>query len=270
VLVAGPMVTTLPLAAYLSDGGTWVYLAKTVGLVTANAPLPGVFEQNYVASIVNLPLWTLKYEAMCYLGLALLGVTGLIRSRLLTTVVLAAVLMAWVAVAAMPEALPVGGTLLSFLRLAFSFGLGTLAYVWRDKLPLHWVGLVATLALAALATATPLQHPAQQLFVAYAALYAAGLPLGRLASFSRKNDLSYGVYIYDWVIAQMLVALVPGLSQPALLAATLAIILPLAALSWFLIEKPMLGLKRSHPAAPATGVRERLARFTRSRPATAG
>ena len=251
VFVLGPLLTNLPLAAYFANTGTWSYLAKTLGLVTAHAPLPGVFTDNHVPDVVNSPLWTLKYEAMCYLGLALLGITGLIRSRVLTTAVLSALLGAWVAVAALPETLVVGSTLLSFLRLAFSFGLGTLAYVWRDRLPLNWYGLVIAFFIAAAALGTPLSAPGLQLFAAYATLYIAGLPLGHLAAFSRKNDLSYGVYIYDWLIAQALVATIPGLSQPMLLAATVAIVLPLAALSWFLIEKPMLGLKRSRPASLA-------------------
>ena len=42
------------------------------GVAPANAPLPGLFTHNPVPDVVNLPLWTLKYEALCYFGLALL------------------------------------------------------------------------------------------------------------------------------------------------------------------------------------------------------
>ena len=249
-LVLGPLLSTTPAAGYFRDSGLWRYLAVTMSLTTANAPLPGVFAHNPVPDLVNLPLWTLKYEALCYVGLLLLGLAGLMRSQRLVSLALAPVLLAWVAVAALPNQFHVGAMLESLLRLAFSFGLGTLAYVWRDRLVLHWYGVVGALFGVALLLGTPLQAPATQVFVAYATLWAASLPLGRLAAITRRNDLSYGVYIYDWVIAQALLVVWPGLSQPVLLAATLGLVLPMAALSWFLIEKPALGWKRARAAMP--------------------
>ena len=249
-LVAGPMLSDLSFSQYFRDASVWRYIVLSFGLVTANAPLPGVFTHNPVPDIVNLPLWTLKYETMCYLGLILLGAAGVMRSAKLATVALAPLLLAWVTVAAFPEQLHVGSTLLSFLRLSFSFGLGTLAYAWRDKLPLHWFGVAGALFVMALALGTRFQMPADQLFVAYTTLWAASLPAGWLASATRKNDLSYGVYIYDWVIAQSLMHWFPQLSQPVLLGATLALLLPVAALSWFLIEKPALSWK-ARPAKTA-------------------
>jgi peptidoglycan/LPS O-acetylase OafA/YrhL len=248
-LVAGPLLSTTPLLAYFRDGALWKYIGVTLGLITANAPLPGLFATNPVPDVVNLPLWTLKYEAMCYVGLAVLGITGLMRFPRLVTMALVPLLLAWVAVAAFPEKLHVGSTAESFLRLAFSFGLGTLAFVWREKLVLHWYGVAIALFGVALLLGTPLQAPATQVFVAYLTLWAASLPLGGLLALPRKNDLSYGVYIYDWVIAQSLLVLVPGLSQPVLVSATLALLLPVAALSWFYIEKPALGWKRTRVAA---------------------
>lgn len=251
-LLIGPLVSGLGVAHYFQAAGFYRYVLLTLGLVTANAPLPGVFTQNPVPDIVNLPLWTLKYEAICYLGLLLLGVLGVMRSRALATAVLVPLLLMWVAVSAFPDTLTPGPTLLSLLRLAFSFGLGTVSYLWRDKLVLHWWGVALALLAMTMAWGTRFAAPADQLFVAYAVLWAASLPAGWLGAITRRNDLSYGVYIYDWLIAQTLLALVPGLSQPVLLAATLSLVLPLAALSWFLIEKPALNWKR-RTAKPAWG-----------------
>jgi len=254
-LVAGPLLTELPIAQYFGDQGVLRYLALTLGLVTANAPLPGVFTHNPVPDIVNLPLWTLKYESICYLGLALLGLFGLMRSPRLATVALMPPMLAWTAVSAFPDQLDVGHFAFSVLRLSFSFSLGTLAYVWRDRLPVHWWGAALAFFLACLAFGTVLQAPAEQLFVAYAVLWAASLPAGWLGAATRRNDLSYGVYIYDWLIAQALVRFIPGISQPVLLATTLVLLLPVAAASWFLVEKPALGWKyrRPLPAAQRPG-----------------
>lgn len=62
------------------------------------------------------------------------------------------------------------------------------------------------------------------------------LPLPEL-----KADLSYGVYIYAFPVTQILVAL--GLRDPfPLMLATAAITLPIAAMSWFLVERPAIAL----------------------------
>jgi peptidoglycan/LPS O-acetylase OafA/YrhL len=59
-----------------------------------------------------------------------------------------------------------------------------------------------------------------------------------------RTDLSYGVYIYAFPIQQLLIICGLGIMNPIVFAIIAAIAtLPLAALSWFLIEKPSLSLK---------------------------
>ncbi len=71
---------------------------------------------------------------------------------------------------------------------------------------------------------------------------ASGALLKRL---SLRNDLSYGVYIYAFPIQQLLVIM--GLATlrvfPFFIVATL-VTLPLAAMSWFVVEKRALALKK--------------------------
>ena len=59
-----------------------------------------------------------------------------------------------------------------------------------------------------------------------------------------RTDLSYGVYIYAWPMQQLLVICGLGFQAPLpfTIVAALAT-LPLAALSWFQIEKRALSLK---------------------------
>lgn len=70
----------------------------------------------------------------------------------------------------------------------------------------------------------------------------------RLPVPSFSNDYSYGVYIYGWPFAQILVYLAKqwniALSPILYFTATMALTLPAAYLSWILIEKPCLSLKR--------------------------
>jgi len=59
----------------------------------------------------------------------------------------------------------------------------------------------------------------------------------------RLPDLSYGIYIYHWCILQLLFQWMPNLGVLELFALTFPITIVLAALSWYIIEKPALRSK---------------------------
>ena len=59
-----------------------------------------------------------------------------------------------------------------------------------------------------------------------------------------RTDLSYGTYIYACPIQQVLVIAGLGALNPLVFAiVATAVTLPVAAMSWFLIEKPAMKLK---------------------------
>jgi len=72
--------------------------------------------------------------------------------------------------------------------------------------------------------------------------------------YNRVGDYSYGVYIYGWPVQETLVQWFPGLTPVELFFAAAAGTLPLAALSWHLVEQPALQLKQ-------VPVRKMLGRF---------
>lgn len=65
---------------------------------------------------------------------------------------------------------------------------------------------------------------------------------------SMKNDISYGVYIYGWPVAQALVAVAAqrqwALTPITYFLLTMLVLAPLAFASWKLIEKPSMSLKK--------------------------
>ena len=64
-LVLGPLLTSLALVSYFSDWHFYDYFGNIIGRI--RFVLPGVFEHNPHASIVNINLWTLRPEFFCYL-----------------------------------------------------------------------------------------------------------------------------------------------------------------------------------------------------------
>ncbi len=219
----------------------------------------GVFDQlpakdAGVDPQLNGSLWTLRYEVVCYFGIALLAIVSLRRWRRPALVVAGAAGL-WL-VELLHEVAPnvvsripvISDGALS--RLAFLFMLGAALYVLRDRVPSdpRLAGLAAAVVVGTLVTGgyTVLGLPA----LAYLCLWTAFvLPI---RSFERHGDYSYGLYIYAFPIQQLLALY--GFSRFGWLASALvALILSLGAayLSWHLVEKRALALKGWQWWAPA-------------------
>lgn len=242
--VLGPQFTTLGVSAYLADPGTYAYIARTLSLSTGLAPLPGVFETLPAAGTVNMSVWTLKYEVLCYALLAISGAAGLLNPRWRKpATVLLAVYLTLVFIEP-PKSL--GGYTASDNVRYFSlfFGMGVLAYLIRDVLVLDLRILALLAAVFALALGTQLGELGTALFLGYGALMLAALPAKASRAFANRYDLSYGVYIYACPVQQAVVQLVPHWSLADQIFAAAVFVIPLGFLSWVWIERPALALRR--------------------------
>jgi len=216
------VVTTAPAAVYWPKAA--LYVLRNALLYPATYELPGVFQTAPVAGVVNGVLWTLRLEFTFYL--VLMGV----RARVgWIAALLAASAAAWLAMRiAVPHWAADHATRIAFLaaRNGMLFFGGALIQLRRARVPL-WLGLASAAAfplLGALALPT--------------AVIGLSRP-GKLPA-----DLSYGVYIYAFPVQQALA--VAG--QLNVVTAVLAV-LPFAAASWFLVERPALALKPGGRAA---------------------
>ena len=239
-LVLGAAMTRLPAWDYWRDPGVWTFIRNTLTTFKSNAALPGVFEGNPYRSPLGT-VWTLKYEVLCYAGVLVATLCGLLRRRWVTGLLCLGFAVALLVLGILHgDALPKGQE--TALRLPLIFSAGACLYLWRDRLRISLPALlclgVALFVLARTAAYPPLLF----LATAYAALWLA---LGPLAArvFDPPADFSYGIYLYGWPVQQTLHALWPSMSGPALLAPALALTLPVAALSWYACERPALTLK---------------------------
>lgn len=189
----------------------------------------------------NGSLWSLAYEVACYLLVALFGVVGLLRARLV--VVLAVgfwVLELMMAVAHTP---PSAWWVYSAGRAGLMFFTGAVFWFYRDRIPVaRSLAAVAGLVLVA-SPLLPLYRVAAAPALAYL-LLAGGLWLARWPRMVVRNDLSYGVYVYGFVVQTSLLLLGVHIIWPVFLLLSVAGVLPLAALSWFLVERPAMRLGR--------------------------
>lgn len=215
-VVALGFLTTAPAAEYWPKAA--LYVLRNALLYPATYELPGVFQAAPMAGVVNGVLWTLRLEFSFYLVLML------VRARLPWLLALAAgCALLWLALAfARPDWAAERVTRIAFLvgRNGFLFFAGAALFVARTRVPL-WLGAASALAFP---------------FIGPLALPAAVIGLSRPGKL--PADLSYGVYIYAFPIQQALAVW----GQLNLATAILAV-LPFAAASWFLVEKPAMALK---------------------------
>ncbi|MFI8822850.1 acyltransferase family protein [Streptomyces sp. NPDC053431] len=218
----------------------------------------------------NGSLWTLRYEVLCYVGVAVLAVTGILK-RARRAVLLVAALFYWLVVrqaSAEPfwggasharylevQQIPLMGAVtpqwLIYLGLAFS--LGTIIELYRDRIPVS-----DPLGVAALAVFVGSLHYGWFFLVGLPALayLLVWLAIRLPRPFRRvgaRHDYSYGIYIYGFLVQQTL-ALIGWTrwGMAAYLGLTLLFTLLLAVASWHLVERPALRLKDLGRSAPPT------------------
>lgn len=241
---AGPLLTTMGLKAYFTDPGTFAYVMRTLSLSTGLAPLPGVFETLPAVGTVNMSVWTLKYEVLCYALLGLAGAAGLLDPRWRTMAsTLLAIYLAVIFIE--PPNSVEGYTAADNVRyFSLFFGMGVLAFLLRDVLVLDWRIWVVLGAVFYFALGTLAGELVTAMFLGYGALLLAMLPAKRTRGFANRYDLSYGVYIYACPVQQAVVQFLPDWAiGDQILAASVAS-LTLAYFSWVAVERPALTLRR--------------------------
>lgn len=247
-----------PLGALIEPGARWE-ARSAVGYVLGALDLKPS-QEGVVDTLTAVPwphtwngsLWTLFYEALAYLGVALLCCWGPVRRRLKLIVPILCGIGTALYLFAPAELImglvpgAPGGILVNGIRLWTFFGWGMLACLWADRLrvtPALGIGSGAVFLLSVHQTVLtgPAAAAVVLLSLVTTVLVASALIPSRIGS---VNDLSYGVYVYAFPVQQVLILL--GVAQLGYWATALACVicvLPLAFLSWRVLEKPALSLK---------------------------
>ncbi len=236
-LVLGPLFTVA--AAEEFWPAIPAYIVRNFTLFSLQQYLPGVFTGNPVGRAINVPLWTLNYELLCYISVSLMGLAGVLKSPRLMTVALTAFVVAYAVVLYFEP----HHRLTSLAKLALPFMTGVSFFVWRTKIPLHPLIGVGLVLIAALTYDTILFREAFVLCLTYIVFLLAYLPGGKIRLYNRLGDYSYGIYIYAFPIQQIVAS--QGVDDPYQnILFSLPIALIFAVLSWMLIERPSLAFSK--------------------------
>ena len=236
LLVAGFWLTTAAPAVFLAAAPD--YFLHNVTLFFLHYDLPGVFTTNPYGPPINGSLWTLNYEVLCYLGVVLAGLVGLLERPWLFAVALAG----FVAAYGTNLVHPLHPRIDSLLMLGLPFAIGMSFWVWRRVIPLSAPLAVVLLGLAYFARQTAITESVLALALSYTVFVIGYAKSPILAVYNRLGDYSYGTYVYAFPIQQTLASfgIVTPLSNMAL---ALPVTLICAILSWHLVEAPAMRLK---------------------------
>ena len=243
----GFMTTATTPLQYVIGNATLHISAYDVAGTPAGVPHLGAWDGS---------LWSLYYEFLCYVLIGVLASFGVVRRHVAAIgVAFLASVALQMRIGALTPYLQGNVDLVYLANLLPFFLAGSLLYLLRRRVVLTWpLALLAGASALALAHARPAwgPHLAAPL-MAYTVLWlGAAIPCPELI---RRNDISYGFYIYAFPVQQLLAyggAPHWNLAVYDLVAA--AATTPLAVTSWLLVERPVMRRARRSTSRPPADV----------------
>jgi peptidoglycan/LPS O-acetylase OafA/YrhL len=223
-----------------------------LGMALLGVPIvPPVFDGTPYPR-VNLSMWTISIEFSCYLLVLAFGWRKAIERRhiWLGATLLLAMLWACQRMSDLtPWALPKAIYSFPLIRLLLAFFVGACFELYRERVKFTRGMVLAMLGVTLLAMYSArwceLILPVSGGYLLFALAFARSSAFDR---FQAIPDISYGVYLYGWPVQKLMFWYWPAMSPWSGFGLTCLACAVLGCLSWYIIEKPSLRLKRPSTA----------------------
>jgi peptidoglycan/LPS O-acetylase OafA/YrhL len=220
----------------------WGFFLNNLLLANNQQAIGDTLASNPYPTLWDGPIYTLPYEFACYLIIMALAAMRVLNRRVVAVLLVAAWLWQQVVLSSV-----LGVSDPRQATLTVCFLLGSLIYLWRDRLlerRLSWWLFAACAVVASVSYVTVGFRPVGVLAFCYAAIWLGARLPGPFTRIGVKRDFSYGLYIYGWPVLQLASFFgLNALGLPIYLCAVIAVSVGLAALSWYLVESRALRLK---------------------------
>lgn len=237
-LIIGPIITNLTVSEYFQNKTTYGYILKNI-IMDINFILPGVFNGNPYKDAVNGSIWTIPYEIGAYLVLIILFLFGILRKRILATIIAILIILD-----------PIFGNKLIFtwlsggayLFLAPSFAFGALLALHQDRIIIDY-----RIILGSLLAYYIFRHSPLEIYFLYGSIFTSVLYLSTTKFFLKCKlpfDLSYGIYLWGFVIQQIIALYFYNYGILFNQISSMLICVVLAYITWHLVEKPWINMGR--------------------------
>lgn len=242
MLIIGPVATNLPLKEFFASPDWYLQPLLVLTFFDTDMIMPGIFSTN-AEDFGSATLWTLRYEVIAYIGTLAVFSLGMLRKKWMVLAQFVLPSIGWIIGVhfGIFEQLP--ATIENLFRFGIAYGLGAAIYAYRDRLSFSWISLAVLAVASFLLRETAIVEVLVNTLLAWLIFRVAYMKMPRFNWLQRIPDLSYGIYIYHWCVLQMLFYWLPSLSVMELFLLTFPPTVVLAALSWYIIEKPALRSK---------------------------
>lgn len=252
--IIGPIVTKLSLWDYLQTVDPYRYFFQniTFGFFGFYYSLNDVFSSNPFPSSINASMWTLPHEVACYLLIMLLSSFNFLKVRkyMVFVFILSSLFVYYnIRFGYTPMKLNdnfwiLGNTNFpSFITLGFYFLAGSLIYLYKDKIICNKSTFFTMLVILLFTARFGFFKYSLLICLPYVTMYISMLKSP--VNLRKIGDFSYGAYIYAFPVQQFMVYYLGNKLSfiPFFLLSTFCI-LCVSAVSWHLIEKPILNFKK--------------------------
>ncbi len=239
VLVFAPLYSS---SGNLFSAENWSYLARVLVLGDPEAAPAAIFESNRDTAF-NGVLWTIRFELIAYIAAGIAFLVGALNGLWRTVALFVLVQGAYIAAPFIVDADAIPAGIMSLLRLSSAFLLGMVLWHWQGARRPPWWSVAGLVGLFALFGGGLFGELLATLALTSLVL-RIGLPARSSPRLSAMPDFSYGIYIWHYPIMQAVLVSQPGLGPAGLAVISFPLFLIASGVSWYIVEKPALGLKQ--------------------------
>jgi peptidoglycan/LPS O-acetylase OafA/YrhL len=229
-----------------SSWQAWAGMVLLLGPLDTAGQLRGI-----PIPVLNGSMWTIWLEFVCYLGVAVLGLFGLLRrfqfiAGLSVGVGAVAIIVTIGSVRQTIGGLGHAGAWFFVvgppLHLAVFFLAGMMGYLQRDTLHSYVDGKIAGISMSLWLASLLSSHTAVVGSAVFGGIAIYWLSfkanLGRFQGINDRWDISYGTYLYGWPIATALLYFNRSLQPWELATLSMPVAWAMGGASWWLLEQP--------------------------------
>jgi peptidoglycan/LPS O-acetylase OafA/YrhL len=242
MFIIGPLATKASLSDFFTDPDWFLQPLKVLTFFDTDMSMPRIFEANG-EQLGSGTLWTLRYEVIAYIGTLAVFSLGLLRKKWMVLLQFVLPSIGWLIGSRFGLFDNLPATVENLFRFGIAYGLGATICAYRERLKFSWITFAALIVLSFLTRETPVVEVIMNMILAWVIFRIAYMRLPKFDWMQRIPDLSYGIYIYHWCVLQLIFYWLPDLSVFELFTLSVPPTIILAALSWYVIEKPALRSK---------------------------